>query len=81
MGARVAGLTLSGKLQLNTIPIVAHELANSAHLLAGELPALQVLARDANLRRSGLDGAGGAEARAGGRHGTHAAACGLTARA
>ena len=34
VGARVAGLTLSGKLQLNTIPVVAHELANGAHLLA-----------------------------------------------
>jgi hypothetical protein len=33
VGARVAGFTLSGKLQLNTIPVVAHELANRAHLL------------------------------------------------
>lgn len=34
VGARAAGLTLSGKLQLNSIPVVAHELANGAHLLA-----------------------------------------------
>ena len=34
VGAQVAGLTLSGQLQLHIIPIVAHELANGAHLLA-----------------------------------------------
>jgi len=33
-GARVAGLTLSGQLQLYILPIVAHKLANGAHLLA-----------------------------------------------